>query len=130
MNRESFAVCWTKGKKSIFFHLLPIVYKNLLGQPQARPPSQTPSTVRQTETWRKKCAKTVRGYAERQTSSPFLLLIITWMSGCPLRDKATSLPTPTYGTAIILFQLNAKDLGIDESSLVGRGQGSSVTTPH
>ena len=52
------------------------------------------------------------------------------MSGRPLRDKATSLPTPTYGAAGILFQLNAKDLGIDESSLVGRGQGSSVTTPH
>lgn len=52
------------------------------------------------------------------------------MAGCPLLDKAMSLPTMTHGATIILFQLNTKDLGIDESSLIGRGRGSSIILPH
>lgn len=36
----------------------------------------------------------------------------------------------THGATIILFQLNTKDLGIDESSLVGRGRESSVIIPN
>lgn len=52
------------------------------------------------------------------------------MAGCHLLDKAMSLPTMTHGATIILFQLNTKDLGIDESSLVGRGRESSVIIPN